>query len=219
MMRYKLLVWGDYACFTRPEMKVERVSYEVMTPSAARAIMETILWKPGLQWRIEAIDILRPITFMNIRRNEVSETLPLTSAQTVMKRCHGQLELDVADNRQLRSNKILQNVAYCIHAQLTLPAESSYQQLTKYSEMFKRRAVRGQCVTQPYLGCREFSAYFKLIADHTSPPQAQPFDRELGYMLYDLDYTQLPPMPMFFNACIQQGRLIVPPPDSKEVLT
>ncbi|WP_313311180.1 type I-C CRISPR-associated protein Cas5c [Pulveribacter sp.] len=210
MNRFCLEVSGPLACFTRPEMKVERVSYEVMTPSAARAVFESILWKPEIRWRVRCIEVLRPIRWMNLRRNEVSAVVSTRNVQQAMAAGSGSLALYVEDERQQRASLLLRDVAYRIHAELSL-APQARDPLAKYTEMFARRARKGQCVNQPYLGCREFAAHFRLVEPQEahSPPLDE--TRALGWMLHDLDFSQPhDPQPRFFDARLEAGRIQVP---------
>ena len=211
MTHFCLEVSGPFACFTRPEMKVERVSYDVMTPSAARSIFEAILWKPAIQWRVHRIEVLKPIRWINLRRNEVSAVVSTRNVQQAMSAGSGQLALYIEDERQQRAGYFLRDVAYRIHADLSL-ATGCNEPLMKYTEMFTRRATKGQCVNQPYLGCREFAAAFSLVAPDA--PGAMPIGdtRELGWMLHDLDFTHpADPQPRFFNAKMMAGVIEVPP--------
>lgn len=211
MTRFCLEVSGPLACFTRPEMKVERVSYEVMTPSAARAVLEAILWKPEIRWRVQCIEVLRPIRWMNLRRNEVSGVVSTRNVQLAMAAGSGRLAQYVEDERQQRASLLLRDVAYRIHADLAL-APQAPGPLVKYAEMFARRARKGQCVNQPYLGCREFAADFRLVesAAAVDPPIDE--TRALGWMLHDLDFSNpADPQPRFFDALLQAGRVQVPP--------
>lgn len=208
--RFCLEVAGPLACFTRPEMKVERVSYEVMTPSAARAVFESILWKPQIRWRVQCIEVLRPIRWMNLRRNEVKSKVLMPSAVRAMQSGSGQLGIDIEDDHTQRASLLLRDVAYRIHADLEL-TERSTDPLIKYAEMFARRARKGQCVNQPYLGCREFAAEFVLVESDT--PQPPPIDetRSLGWMLHDLDFSNpSDTQPRFFDAKLESGRVQVP---------
>ena len=210
MSRFCLQVSGPLACFTRPEMKVERVSYEVMTPSAARAVFESILWKPQIRWRVQCIEVLRPIRWMNLRRNEVKSKVLMSSVVRAMQSGSGQLGIDIEDDHTQRASLLLRDVAYRIHADLEL-TERSTDPLIKYAEMFARRARKGQCVNQPYLGCREFAAEFVLVESDT--PQPPPIDetRSLGWMLHDLDFSNASdPQPRFFDAKLESGRVQVP---------
>ena len=208
--RFCLEVAGPLACFTRPEMKVERVSYEVMTPSAARAVFESILWKPQIRWRVQCIEVLRPIRWMNLRRNEVKSKVLMPSVVRAMQSGSGQLGIDIEDDHTQRASLLLRDVAYRIHADLEL-TERSTDPLIKYAEMFARRARKGQCVNQPYLGCREFAAEVVLVESDT--PQPPPIDetRSLGWMLHDLDFSNpSDPQPRFFDAKLESGRVQVP---------
>jgi CRISPR-associated protein Cas5d len=206
--KFRLKVWGDYACFTRPEMKVERVSYDVMTPSAARAIFEAILWKPEIEWHIEKIDILNPIKWINLRRNEI------TSRQT-MKNKNG---VFIEDVRVQRAGKLLKDVCYIIQGYFVLKDDVEKNNSTKkYEEMFSRRASQGQCFMQPYLGCREFAAHFELINDEDSSQQGLNLNLDLGWMLFDLDFSCEQISPKFFKASIQNGSLMIPHKNSSEV--
>jgi CRISPR-associated protein Cas5d len=211
MPSFCLEVSGPFACFTRPEMKVERVSYDVMTPSAARSIFEAILWKPAIRWRVHRIEVLKPIRWINLRRNEVSAVVSTRNVQQAMAAGSGQLALYIEDERQQRAGYFLRDVAYRIHADLSLAPDGN-EPLMKYTEMFARRATKGQCVNQPYLGCREFAAAFSLVTPDT--PAAMPVadTRELGWMLHDLDFSHLSdPQPRFFNAKMVAGVVEVPP--------
>lgn len=209
--RFCLEVAGPFACFTRPEMKVERVSYDVITPSAARAVFESILWKPAIRWRVQRIEVLRPIRFINLRRNEVSAVVSTRNVQQAMDKGSGTLGLYIEDERQQRAGYFLRDVAYRLHADLAL-APGATDPLMKYTEMFTRRATKGQCVNQPYLGCREFAADVRLVTADT--PAATPIaeTRVLGWMLHDLDFRNpADPQPRFFNAHMEQGVVQVPP--------
>jgi len=211
MTHFCLEVSGPFACFTRPEMKVERVSYDVMTPSAARSIFEAILWKPAIRWRVHRIEVLKPIRWINLRRNEVSAVVSTRNVQQAMAAGSGQLALYIEDERQQRAGYFLRDVAYRIHADLSL-APGCNEPLMKYTEMFARRATKGQCVNQPYLGCREFAAAFSLVTPDA--PAATPIGdtRELGWMLHDLDFTHpADPQPRFFNAKMVAGLIEIPP--------
>lgn len=210
---YCLEVSGDFACFTRPEMKVERVSYDVMTPSAARAVFEAIFWKPALRWRIRRIEVLRPIRWINLRRNEVGAVVSVRNVQTAMNGGDGMLALDIEDERQQRASLILRDVAYRIHAVLELRADRlDPSPPEKFRAMFERRAGAGQCVNQPYLGCREFAARFRYIADPANEPPPIDETRDLGWMLHDLDFIRpADPQPRFFRAQMTKGVIEVPP--------
>ncbi len=217
-MGFCIEVTGDYACFTRPEMKVERVSYDVITPSAARAIFEAILWKPAIEWHIHKIEVLRPMNWVNIRRNEVGTVLP---AGNIKKAMNGGVlpALYVEDVRQQRAGLFLKNVAYRLHGSFSLTEKAgASDNAGKFAEMFKRRAKKGQCFNQPYLGCREFSCDFRLMEDIEKETAAIEENRELGWMLYDMDYQNTDePMPLFFNAVMTNGVIDVPARHSEEV--
>ncbi len=215
-----LEVKGQFACFTRPEMKVERVSYDVITPSAARAVFEAILWKPAIRWQVRKIEVLRPIQWINLRRNEVASVVSTRNLQTAMKQGSGDLGIYIEDDRQQRAGMFLRDVAYRLYADFTLLPESGEgNNPAKFHEMFLRRAEKGQCINQPYLGCREFACQFRLIADPASevPPLAK--DLELGWMLYDMDFTDPKgPQPRFFRANMVQGVIDLPDFDASGVV-
>jgi len=204
---FHLKVWGENACFTRPEMKVERVSYDVMTPSAARGILESIIWKPAIHWRISRIDVLNPIRWASVRRNEVGAVM--------IPRAGG---LFVEDQRQQRAGLFLRDVAYVIHAFFEMtPQAGAQDNVKKFEEIFLRRAEKGQCFHRPYLGCREFAAHFELWPSESPEPRTIDESRDLGFMLYDIDFAGTEPMPLWFRAQIRNGRIHVPPAGSTEV--
>ena len=203
---HHLHVWGSLACFTRPEMKVERVSYDFITPSAARSVFEAILWKPEIRWQVERIEILAPVRWISVRRNEVGAVISTRNVQTAMTAGHGQLGLYVEDERQQRAGLFLRDVAYRLHAELLPVGDDARANSAKYREMFQRRAEKGQCVNQPYLGCREFAARFRLIRQLADEAPAIDETRDLGWMLYDMDFTVADdPKPRFFRADMQRG--------------
>lgn len=216
---YCIEVWGDMACFTRPELKVERVSYDVITPSAARAIFDAIFWKPAIRWQVTKIEVLSPIKWTSIRRNEVGAVGSLQKNQ-----------IFIEDSRQQKNALLLKDVHYRLYATLVFipPKERKGESRTagsdenpgKYQAMFERRASKGQCFNQPYLGTREFSASFKLI-QNDAEKIIQPIneDRDLGIMLYDMDFTNPNNIQaMYYRASMKKGEIIVPPLNSKEVL-
>ena len=213
MTGIKLHVWGDYACFTRPEMKVERVSYDVMTPSAARGIVEAIHWKPAIAWKIDRIHVLQSIKFQTFRRNEVGSKIPAKKARTAMGRdtLEG-LGLEVDDDRQQRATIALSKVGYVIEAHFDLTSRAEPDDTAaKHVEMFKRRAAKGQCFHRPCLGCREFAADFELV-EGKWPASTLPDDqksRDLGWMLYDIDFSKSDKPAMFFRARLDNGVLDV----------
>lgn len=191
----RLHVWGERACFTRPEMKAERVSYDVMTPSAARGILEAIYWKPAITWRIDRIHVLKPIRFQSFRRNEVGAVASEQNAKSAMKRgdVNG-LGLVVEDNRQQRATMLLTDIGYVIEARFDVTARvGEDSDPAKHISMFNRRAEKGQCFHRPCLGTREFPADFRLLGPddplpHSTLPADQA-DRDLGWMLHDIDFN------------------------------
>lgn len=209
----KLQVWGEYACFTRPEMKVERASYDVMTPSAARAVLEAIYWKPAIRWAVDRIHVLRPIRFMNIRRNEVANKIPLGNVTKAMKNESSTLALYIEDDRQQRAGLILKDVCYGVEAHFEYVGGDDRND-GKHLDSFNRRARDGQCFTQPYLGCREFSANFKLVDEFLQSPLKG--EQDLGWMLHDIDFA-CDMEARFFRAKMIDGVIEVPPFISKGV--
>lgn len=225
----RLHVWGKTALFTRPELKVERVSYDVMTPSAARGILEAIHWKPAIRWVIDRIHVLEPIRFQSIRRNEVANKASVGTIRQAMKRGDlGGLQLLVDENRQQRASTVLTAPAYVIeaHFRLTARADASDNE-GKHLDIFNRRAERGQCFHQPCLGTREFAANFALLPSGAPlpprNPQAETADlgfgtpRDLGFMLWDIDHARPGRPSLFFRATLRDGVMDVPPPGSDEV--
>ncbi|TDT90815.1 type I-C CRISPR-associated protein Cas5c [Pseudodesulfovibrio indicus] len=204
MSGIKLRVWGDYACFTRPEMKVERVSYDVMTPSAARGILEAIYWKPSIRWVVDRIHVMRPVRFDNVRRNEVDAKVPVGSVKTAMKGGDKPLQLFIEDSRQQRAAMVLRDVEYVIEAHFEYTSDEDRND-GKHLDMFNRRAAKGQCFHRPYLGCREFAAFFEPIeGDVPVSPLADDPARDLGWMLYDIDYAR-DMAPVFFRPALEGG--------------
>ena len=227
-------VKGDFACFTRPEMKVERVSYDVITPSAARAIFSAIFWKPAIKWNVKKIEVLSPIKWISVRRNEVGA---VAVKNPIM----------IEDSRQQRAGLFLRDVHYRIYAEMefisinkrpkvlneipeSLVSDEERQEIRKdenpgkYHAMFERRAKKGQCFNQPYLGCREFSCEFKFVDNPEKAAEefpAIPESRDLGFMLYDMDFEHPNPdgsiNPAFFRATIENGIVNVPDWDCEEV--
>lgn len=237
MKGFCLEVSGDYACFTRPEMKVERVSYDVITPSAARGIYSAILWKPAINWRITKIEVLNPIRWTSVRRNEVSAVASTRSDGII-----------VEDVRQQRAGLILRDVRYrlwaefdfippdkrspsinpapewlsdCEEAELYRQAEARTDEMeAKYAAMFDRRATKGQYFVHPYLGCREFSCREIRLVKHIESESAKPIqeNRDIGFMLYDMDYSDPKDIKaMFYRPKMVNGVIKVPHPDSEEV--
>ena len=190
----KLLVRGERACFTRPEMKVERVSYDVMTPSAARGILEAIHWKPAILWVVDRIHVLRPIRFQSFRRNEVGAKIGAAVAMRAMRGGSvAGLGLAVEDTRQQRAATLLRDVEYLIEAHFDLTAKAGDDTEAKHLAMFNRRASSGQCFHRPCLGTREFPAEFDLLAPDTPAPRSllppEQRERDLGWMLHDIDFA------------------------------
>lgn len=210
----KLLVWGERALFTRPEMKVERVSYDVITPSAARGILEAIHWKPAIRWVVDSIQVLNPIRFESIRRNEVGGKLSAASVGKAMKagRTDG-LVTYVDEDRQQRASTLLRDVAYVIAAHFELTSKAGPDDNEgKHLDIFNRRASRGQCFHMPCLGTREFPASFSLVEEGQtlpSPHESLRGERDLGWMLHDIDFAQ-GMKPLFFRARMVDGLIEVP---------
>lgn len=228
-----LEVWGPLACFTRPELKVERVSYDVITPSAARAIFEAIFWKPAIRWQITRIEVLNPIKWINIRRNEVGA---VASAKKNAS------PIFIEEKRQQKNSLMLRDVRYRLYAKLVFIPKQNRKYLDtrnpeidreeaellhkdenpgKYNAMFERRASKGQCFNQPYLGTRECAASFRLVlpeSEQLTPPINE--TRDLGLMVYDKDFENNPEDPdtMFYRARMENGVINVPLKDSEEVL-
>ena len=226
-------VKGDYACFTRPEMKVERVSYDVITPSAARAIFSAIFWKPAIKWNIKKIEVLSPIKWISVRRNEVKN-----------KANKSQDNIFIEDDRTQRAGLFLRDVHYRIYAEMEfIPVDKRSKVISetpelliteeeradyrkdenpgKYHAMFERRAKKGQCFNQPYLGCREFSCEFKFVDNPEKAVKDFPTiteSRDLGFMLYDMDFSDPKDIkPAFFRAVMENGIVNVPDWESEEV--
>lgn len=225
----RLHVWGKHALFTRPELKVERVSYDVMTPSAARGVLEAIHWKPAIRWVIDRIHVQKQIRFQSIRRNEVGHKAPAGTIKSAMKRGDlGGVQLLVDEDRQQRASTVLVAPSYVIeaHFEMTAKAEAGDNE-GKHLDIFNRRAARGQCFHQPCLGTREFAAHFKLIEPGAPLPPRKPEDetadlgfgtpRDLGYMLWDIDHAAPGRPSLLFRASLRDGVMEVPPPGSPEV--
>jgi CRISPR-associated protein Cas5d len=200
-------VWGEFACFTRPEMKAERVSYSVMTPSAARGILEAIFWKPEFSWQVREIWVLNSIRHFSILRNEVNSKAALSTARGWARTGGGYF---ADEDRAQRHTLALRDVAYLIKAEIIL-APHATDDIAKYRDQFRRRVSRGQCYHQPYFGCREFVASF-------GPPdgteRAIDLTDDLGRMLFDLNYAGDKSgrgTPRFFAAQLEVGILHVPP--------
>lgn len=216
---YCLEVWGDLACFTRPEFKVERVSYDVITPSAARAIFEAIFWKPAIRWEVTRIEVLAPIHTTSILRNEVGATANTRKRQ-----------IYIEDNRQQKNSIMLRDVRYRIYArQVFVPLgkrgtnvkpNPTDENPGKYNAIFERRARNGQCFNQPYLGTRECSASFRFI-ENKEDSEVQPIaeSRDLGFMLYDMDFSNPGDIkPIYYHPVMIDGIIEVPSPSSDKLL-
>lgn len=204
----KLRVRGDFAVFTRPEMKAERVSYPVMTPSAARGVVEAILWKPAIRWRIERIKVLAPIRWTALRRNEVNSRASVPSVSLLTNGGVPPLLL-VEDDRAQRNTVALRDVDYVIDARFELTQRAGPEEnVVKFSEMFQRRLSKGQHFHQPYLGCREFSAHVEPVDEQTPKPIDD--TRDLGLMLWDMEFGEKSARPRFFRAKLDRGVLHVP---------
>ncbi len=219
-MSIRLEVWGEYALFSRPEMKTERVSYDVITPSAARGLLESVYWHPGLKYIIDRIHVCAPIRFTNLRRNEVKATVSARSARTVMERGSGELYLISSQEIQQRAALLLRDVHFVLEAHFDMTDRAAPgDNPGKFQDILKRRIKRGQFYSQPYLGCREFPAQFKLCEELPPCPEELRGVRELGYMLWDLDYSNPEDIrPLFFRASLQNGVLNVPLRNSGEVI-
>lgn len=215
MKTFCLSVTGDYACFTRPEMKVERVSYDIITPSACRAIFEAILWKPAISWHIHKIEVLKPVQWFSVRRNEVASKISVRNVQTAMRGGNETLALNIEDDRQQRAGLILRDVAYRLYASFSMTEKAGVDDnRAKFEAMFERRAAQGQSFHQPYFGCREFPCSFSLVTATNDENPSILESLELGWMLYDMDYTQNPPTPRFFKAKMEQGVVML---DGQEI--
>lgn len=220
-MPIQVEVWGDYACFTRPEMKTERVSYDVMTPSAARGLLESIYWHPGLRWVIECIHVCSPIRFTNIRRNEVKDVISARAVKSVMEKGKGidELYLATTESIQQRAAMVLKDVHYVIDAHFDVTDKAAPgDNPGKFQDIIKRRLERGQCYSMPYFGTREFAAHFARCTELLPCPEELLGERDLGWMLWDMDYTDPQDIkPKFFRAKLVDGAMDVPPPESGEV--
>jgi CRISPR-associated protein Cas5d len=231
MKKWCLEIWGEYACFTRPELKVERVSYDVITPSAARGIFESILWKPAIRWNITRIEVLHPIKWISVRRNEVGKVVSAPTEKQLSGALGAPMGIFIEDERQQRAGLFLRDVKYRIYGFFDfIPQNNPNQNQSedsgiwsddiesaeinhlseteaKYAAMFERRAKKGQCYHRPYLVCREFACHFRLIPNPAEDPVV-PIEetKELGYMLYDMDFENIQePKPLFFKAKMDRG--------------
>jgi CRISPR-associated protein Cas5d len=203
-------------------MKVERVSYDIVTPSAMRAVFESILWKPAIRWKPEKIEVLAPIRWTTIRRNEVGCKLSVANVKNAMQRGSTAVAIYVEEERQQRASLLLRDVRYRITASFSMTGMAGAQENPqKFSEMFARRAEKGQCINQPYLGCREFACDFRLVPPGDEPasiPAELRGERDFGWMLYDMDFSDsASPQPRFFHARMKNGAVTIPSWDKPEV--
>lgn len=223
-----LEVWGEFACFTRPELKVERFSYPVITPSAARGIFDAILVKPKeFRWQVTQIEILKPIAYIALRRNEVKGRISTDSVKAWMRGIAPVQPLLADDEkddqgRTQRQTMALRDVHYRLHAHI-VPWPGFESRVSAFDEQFRRRAASGKCYYQPYLGCREFPAWFELRLEDDDGPPPVPVDLDLGLMLYDVFDLSRPggpydkPYITVFPARVEGGIMKVPPFESPEV--
>lgn len=202
----KLEVWGEYALFTRPEMKVERVSYDVITPSAARGLLEAIYWKPAFRWVLDRIYVCSPIEFTNVRRNEVKSKLLASNAQAAMDGTAHINPIVTSQDIQQRASLVLKNVRYLLEAHFELTDKAGETDTPeKHYNIALRRMRNGQCYHQPYFGCREFPVHFRLV-DGNDEPEPLSATKDLGYMIYDMDFSDTSDIrPMFFRAVMNNG--------------
>lgn len=202
----KVKVWGEYALFSRPEMKVERCSYDVITPSAARGILEAIYWHPGMKWVIDKIYVQKPVQFTSIRRNEVKSKISSNNVLPVYNGADKQLYISTKSDIVQRASLLLRDVSYVIeaHFEMTEKAVES-DNPGKFKDIIMRRLKRGECYHTPYFGCREFPANFCLCEDDKIET-AYSGEKDLGFMLYDMDFSDLDNIqPMFFRAIMKDG--------------
>lgn len=208
MKGVRLRVWGERALFTRPESKAERVSYDVITPSAARGILEAIHWKPAIRWIVDRIHVINPIQFESVRRNELASKGPSVRTVKEAAKKGSSLAFAVEDDRQQRASLVLRNVEYVIEAHFILTDKAGTDDNEgKHIDIFRRRARNGECFHQPCFGCREFPAYFALIEENTAMPVsklAHDAPRDLGFMLYDIDFAN-GKKPIFYRPKLESG--------------
>lgn len=213
---FLMQISGSYACFTNPVMKVERVSYPVITPSAVRGLLESVLWHPGMKWHVRKIYVLNPIRYTSIRRNEVKSKVSARNVRSVMKGEEKALYISASDDIQQRAAVVLQDVNYIVQAEFTMTAKANATDNPgKFTDMFKRRLRRGACYHQGYLGCREFPAQLSLYEDDEdsieTAAELQGRDENLGFMLYDMNYDNPADIrPVFYEAVLKNGVIDVP---------
>jgi CRISPR-associated protein Cas5d len=206
---FKVEVWGDYALFSRPELKVERASYDIMTPSAARGILEAIFWHPGLRYVIDKIYVLSPIKFANVRRNEVKSKISAAKIRTVMTGGQADCYISTQGDIQQRAAMVLKDVHYVISARFEMTDKANATDSpAKFASIINRRLAKGQCFHTPYFGCREFPVHFRAYDFKNVPTVYADTEKDLGFMLYDMDYSDLQDIkPMFFRAVLKNGVL------------
>lgn len=204
----RVKVWGDYALFSRPEMKVERCSYDVMTPSAARGILEAIYWHPGMKWVIDRIYVNKPIQFTSVRRNEVKSKISSNNVLPVYNGSSKQLYISSKADIVQRASLLLRDVEYVIdaHFEMTAKADPS-DNPGKFKDIMKRRMKRGECYHTPYFGCREFPVKFcDWEGEEIHTAYENEMEKDLGFMLHDMDYSDPENIqPMFFRAVMHRG--------------
>jgi CRISPR-associated protein Cas5d len=207
--RYEVRVRGQFACFTRPEFKTERFSYEVLTPSAARGVLEAILWKPAIFWHVRRIRLLAPVQFAQFKRNEVNSRVATPKAAAASRTGAGIDDYFADEDRAQRNTVALRDVDYAVDAEMVMtPRAGSGDNAKKFDEMFRRRLERGQFHMQPYLGCREFPA---IVEPYTGdPPPLEQESRDLGLMLHDIRYAPTRNEAVFFHARIDKGVIDIP---------
>lgn len=217
-MSISVEVWGDYACFSRPELKTERVSYDVMTPSAARGLLDAIYWHPGMRWVVDRIHVCAPIRFTNIRRNEVKDIISARNAKAAMESGE-EIYLATSESIQQRAAMVLRDVRYVIDAHFEMTGRATATDNPgKFQDIMRRRVEKGQFYHQPCFGVREFPAQFKPCKELPPCPEELAGEKDLGWMLLDLDYSDRENItPRFFRAVLRDGVLEVPPMYSQEV--
>lgn len=209
-MGVKVSVWGDYALFSRPELKVERYSYDVMTPSAARGILEAIYWHPGMRWVIDKIYVKNPIRFTSVRRNEVKSKISASNVLSVYNGAQKPLYISSKEEIVQRASMILTDVAYVIEAHFEMTEQANETDNSgKFKDIMMRRLQKGKCYHMPYFGCREFPANFALCEEEEIETAFDDVaEKDLGLMLFDMDYTDKNNItPMFFRAVLRHGVL------------